>query len=506
MKVPYLLKNGGNMAKLIKLSELKNLKKKFKNQRIGLCHGAFDILHNGHLEHFKEAKNKVDILVISVTGDKFIIKGPNQPYNNEFDRSYFLTHIKEVDYVYIDQHLTAESLIKSLKPNFYVKGKDYKDKDLTNNLKKEVSILKKYGGKLMITNTRLLSSSKIINKIQNNLSEEVDKYLQKLNNANAFEKILGATEKMKKMSINIIGEPILDKYVQCEMAGLTTKDPAVSSIIQNEQTISGGVISISKIVSKFVKKVKVFTYGNSKEISKFYKGYKNIKVINFDKKQKFQMKTRYINANRFEKLLQITNFKKNKFNDKEVKNVIKKIKNIKNNLIICDFGIGLFEGDLLKYLNKIMLKKFLNVQSNSINLGLNLFTKYVTFKYLSLDEREWRLGLQKTNDINLNEFIKKKQNREELICSLTKGKKGSELFTRNKKFESPVFVEKTLDTTGCGDAYFALTSLLIMANLPLKIVPFAGNIYAGMHGQYFGNETITNTVTYLKYVKSILKR
>ena len=85
------------MAKLVSSVELNKIRKNLTNKKIGLCHGAFDVLHNGHLEHFEEAKKNIDVLVVSITADKFIIKGPNQPYNNEINRAKFLLHIKDID-------------------------------------------------------------------------------------------------------------------------------------------------------------------------------------------------------------------------------------------------------------------------------------------------------------------------------------------------------------------------------------------------------------------------
>ena len=89
------------MARAISFSELKNLKKNFSQKKIGLSHGAFDILHLGHLKHFEIAKKNVDILVVSLTGDKYIKKGPNNPYNNQNNRASFLKHIKNIDFIYI---------------------------------------------------------------------------------------------------------------------------------------------------------------------------------------------------------------------------------------------------------------------------------------------------------------------------------------------------------------------------------------------------------------------
>ena len=53
-----------------------------KNNKIVLCHGVFDLVHTGHLNHFKSAKKYGDILVVSVTPAKFVQKGLNRPINS----------------------------------------------------------------------------------------------------------------------------------------------------------------------------------------------------------------------------------------------------------------------------------------------------------------------------------------------------------------------------------------------------------------------------------------
>ena len=58
---------------------LKIKKLKDQGKKIGLCHGVFDILHIGHINHFLEAKKKCEILIVSLTKDEFINKGPNRP-------------------------------------------------------------------------------------------------------------------------------------------------------------------------------------------------------------------------------------------------------------------------------------------------------------------------------------------------------------------------------------------------------------------------------------------
>ena len=128
------------MNKIIKdLSQIKSR----KNKTIGLCHGVFDLIHLGHINHFKEAKKKCDILVVSITADKFIKKGPHQPYFSHLDRANFLLELKSIDFVIISNQPTAESVLNKIKPNFYIKGIDYINVNNDKNLKLEKKVCKK---------------------------------------------------------------------------------------------------------------------------------------------------------------------------------------------------------------------------------------------------------------------------------------------------------------------------------------------------------------------------
>jgi len=486
-----------------KINKFKDLKKNNANKKIGLCHGVFDVIHEGHVNHFYDSKKRCDILVVSITDDPFVKKGPYQPYNSSLKRAKVLEAFKCIDYVYINKDLTPINLINTLKPNLYFKGLDYLKKDLTGNLSKEIFAVKKNHGKVFFTKTKIMSSTKIINNALIPWTKQQKDFLSKINKYYTFDYITEQFEKIKNIQIDIIGEPILDNYIYSNIIGLASKDPALSGVVKNREIIPGGVLAVAKILSTFVKEVRLFTFGNNNLIKSHLN--KNIKLINLDSKQNIQKKTRYINNHRLQKIFQLTNFEKNSFSQLSEIRMLKILKKkLRKNIIICDFGVGLFDNKILDYINHSKNHKYLNVQTNSINLGFNFFTKFKKnklIKYISLDEKEWKLGI-KSNQLNSN-IIKNFIN-DNTAYSVTLGKNGSIYHFKNEIFHAPVFIDKVIDTTGCGDAYFAITSLLKIINTKPELISFLGNIYAGMHALNVANKNITSRTDYLKYTKSLL--
>ncbi len=90
------------MNKIIDVNNLENLIDDLKKdgKKIVLAGGCFDVLHKGHLEFIKSAKEKGDILILLLESDQSVSrKGINRPFNNQKYRSIVLSSIKFVDYV-----------------------------------------------------------------------------------------------------------------------------------------------------------------------------------------------------------------------------------------------------------------------------------------------------------------------------------------------------------------------------------------------------------------------
>ena len=86
-----------------------------------MCHGVFDVVHPGHIRHLAFAKSKADILIASITSDKFVTKGRYRPHIPESLRAYSLSTFDMVDYVIIDDKPKPLDTIDYLKPDFLPK-------------------------------------------------------------------------------------------------------------------------------------------------------------------------------------------------------------------------------------------------------------------------------------------------------------------------------------------------------------------------------------------------
>ena len=94
------------------------------SHKIVLAAGCFDILHVGHVRHLKAAKALGDYLVVALTKDSHVNKGPRRPVFNERQREEMLRELRCVDQILMVES-TAEAL-RIISPDIFVKGSDYK--------------------------------------------------------------------------------------------------------------------------------------------------------------------------------------------------------------------------------------------------------------------------------------------------------------------------------------------------------------------------------------------
>ena len=146
------------------LNKITQLKK--NNLTIGICHGCFDVLHFGHIIHFKEARSLCDYLVVSITPDEYIRKGPGRPIFSTSQRKTVLQELSSIDLVVIHRDLDSRTLLESTKPDFYFKGADYVGGNYNKLFDLELNVAKKNNIEVVFTKGDRSSSTWIIDRLK----------------------------------------------------------------------------------------------------------------------------------------------------------------------------------------------------------------------------------------------------------------------------------------------------------------------------------------------------
>ena len=155
------------MKKIYDFNNLANKVNRLKSEGniIVHCHGCFDLMHPGHIKYFQAAKKMGDVLVVTISPDKYVDKGPGRPVFPQQLRAESIAALECVDYVAVNKWPTAENTIRLLKPDIYVKGQEFEElEDKTGKLQKEYRIIKEIGGNIKFTHEVVFSSTKLLKK------------------------------------------------------------------------------------------------------------------------------------------------------------------------------------------------------------------------------------------------------------------------------------------------------------------------------------------------------
>jgi len=138
-----------NDAPLIPRSEVRSLGERLRREgkRIAFANGCFDLLHVGHVRFLEGAREQGDVLVVGINGDAAVrgLKGPGRPLMPAEARASLIGALESVDYVVIFDDLTAEGVLRDLRPHVQCKGTDYTEQTVP-----ERAVMESLGGEVRI--------------------------------------------------------------------------------------------------------------------------------------------------------------------------------------------------------------------------------------------------------------------------------------------------------------------------------------------------------------------
>lgn len=506
----------GSAGKIKTLAELEKLlaAARKEGRKVVHCHGVFDLVHPGHIVHFREARKNGDLLVVTITPDRWVNKGPGRPLFNEQLRLDSLAALEMIDYVALNEWPTAIETVKRLKPDFYVKGSDYanaKD-DVTGKIGEEEAAVRSVGGKLVFTDGFTSSSSHLINRLFSAYPMETQEYLEGLRSMYSADQILGYLKKLSGTKVLVAGEAILDQYSYCTALGKTTKETIVASRFTSEELFAGGAVATANHVAGFCGEVTlVTTLGPDAAEEKFVrsklKPNVRLEVVRTPERPTVR-KQRYIDPDQLRKIFEIQYLDDTPVSgqtEAELARLLSKETARHDLLIVNDFGHGLMSASLRKQVTRCGRFLALNTQSNAANNGFNAVTNYDRADYVAIDEPELRVATRDKYGRIPELAANVKKTLEAGLFLVSRGAAGSVALTDDGWHEAPALARRVVDRVGAGDALFAVTSPCVFRKTPADVVCFIGNCVGALAVEIVGNREPIDPVALFKFIQTLLK-
>lgn len=504
--------------KIIDINEMASIAEALRRagKTVVLCHGVFDLLHMGHVRHLEAARNEGSVLVVTVTGDDYVNKGPGRPIYSEVLRAEMLAALTYIDWVAINQSPTIETALRTICPDVYVKGSDYEnsEEDVTGMIEHEREAIEEHGGKLIFTKDITFSSSTLINQYLNVYDPPLRDYLDEMRGNNALDQILALIEKVKNYRVLLVGETIIDEYQYISPLNKTPKDHIISSLFQDKEEFAGGVIAAANHVADFCAEVEVLSVLGAKDsaediIRQSIRPNVKLNLLNREGVDTIR-KIRFIEHGHMRKFLEIYHMNDEPHGEQiesDINTYLEKRASEFDLVIVTDFGHGMIAPSNIESLIKYAPFLAVNVQSNSGNLGYNLVSKYPRADYICVDAPEARLATgSKHEDISV---IAERILPDMINCSrfiLTHGAYGCYTYSEGDRVNRiPAFTKSAIDTIGAGDAFLAVTSPLIASGGDINHVGFVGNAAGAMKVGIVGHRNSIEKVPLIKFITALLK-
>jgi rfaE bifunctional protein nucleotidyltransferase chain/domain len=486
-----------------------------EGKKVILCHGTFDLMHTGHIRYLQRAKKEGDVLIVTVTADEFVNKGPGRPVFSDQLRAENLAALECVNYVGVNKATTAVSLLEKLKPSLYVKGSEYRDHtaDVTGNIEREIKAVEKYGGAIFYTDEITFSSSELLNEHFGVFLPETKKFLEEFGLQYSDKELHNQIDSLANLKVLVVGDAIIDQYHYVSPLGQTGKGNVLAVQHQGEEQFAGGSLAVANHISQFVKNVDLLTgLGRVDSQEKFIRERlkKNVTpFFTYFKDAPTVTKRRFVDID-LAKFFEVYFFEESPEFEDHGKYALEWLdKNLSKYdlVVVADFGNGFLSQEMVQLLCQKSNFLAVNTQINSGNRGFHVINRYSRADFVSLNEPELRLAAHNRHDL-LEVVCQDVANKlDARNFAVTLGTKGVIFYDSKKRFfhKVPALSSKVIDRIGAGDAYLSLASLCIAGGLDSEVANFVGSVAAAMDVQIVCNREPVDAINLKKYLSTLLK-
>ncbi len=501
--------------KILGISELARILEKRGSRKVVHCHGVFDLLHIGHIRYFEQAKQAGDILVVTLTPDRFVDKGPQRPAFDEHLRAEGLASPPVVDYVAVNPWRTAEETLRLLRPDVYAKGSEFKDGE-DNRIGKigpEMAVIKEIGGRMLFTEDIVFSSSNLINRFLSGMSHEQQEYMQLFRNRHSLEDIEAVLDRMTDLRVLVIGDAIMDEYNYGEAMGKSSKEPVLALRHESSDLFAGGVIAVANHVAGFTGSVDLACLlGDRDSHEKLIRDSLADNVTPrffYQKDAPTIVKRRFIDTPSLNKLLEIYVMDDSGLDpesDKAFRKDIKEGLGGYDLVIVADYGHGAISQAMADMLSEHAPYLAVNTQANAGNRGFHTISRYRKADFVSLASHEFQLEFRGSRRQFRRDMDTLGKRLKSSIIVVTGGQTGCTVWDVDGEYARvPAFSTQAVDRVGAGDAFLSVAALAARLDADRELLGFIGNIAGALAVRVVGNKESIGKEQVEKFASALMK-
>ena len=474
------------------------LQAKLDGRTVVHCHGCFDIVHPGHIHHLQYAKKLGDLLIVSVSADSHVNKGPDRPLIPDDLRAGSLAALECVDAVYLNPDPTAVDLLDSLQPDIYVKGREYEQNNDPRFLAERDTVTQN-GGRVVFSSGDIVYSSTALiggfRKTDAFNDEKTQRFCRRYDLAG--DSLQQLVHRFQGQRVLVIGDYMLDRYHFCEATGIAGEGPMMALRALESRDFDGGAGVIAMHLAGLGASPTLLTSFAEDDLSaqaemRLYAS--GVEIGGLHQRPATVAKHRYL-------VEESKLFKVDSQAEKQLANEILAVAEDASAVIFADFGYGLITAGLLERVMDPLRKQVPIITADVSGKQGNLL-RFTGVDLLCPTEREVRETLHDFGSglgAVVSNLLRSSQAKQALI---TLGKQGLVTFDwprgdaeasegRLRSEYLPAMSARTIDPLGCGDALLATSSLALASGGSLQAAALLGSLAAAVEVQSLGNVPVT---------------
>ncbi|MCH8146846.1 MAG: adenylyltransferase/cytidyltransferase family protein [Planctomycetes bacterium] len=471
------------------------------------CHGCFDIVHPGHIRYLEFARKQGDVLVVSVTGDCDITKGNERPYIPQELRAENLAALVFVDFVHVTSEPTAEAVLALVKPDIYVKGREY-ERSHDPGFLAEKKVVEHHGGRIIFSSGEIVfSSTKLIERIpQTSETESSRVNLACKRHDISLSPLEESLRHFRDLRVLVVGDIVMDRYVQCDAMGIASESPVISLAQRDERTYVGGAAIVARHIAALGAHPFLLSAGADDDQTVHAEHLlhgEGVETHLIKSRPALALKTRFlVDETKVFKVDCAQRLPLDSVAEKQAALILEQQSKIADAVIFCDFGYGMLTGSLLERVLPTLRQnvKFISADISGGRASL------LSFRFADLlcpTEREaramlndhdsglsaaaWRL-LQETQARHL--FITLEKRGLVVFERRSQDRSSPEWAGRLKSEQLPSLADHAIDRLGCGDALLAAATLSLTAGDSLMQAAYLGSAAAAIEVSMLGNHPV----------------